>query len=56
VEARTRSLSQSECNGVMGRQVGELRDMPTTLEGTDNADVLVGGSESEVLLGLGGND
>jgi Ca2+-binding RTX toxin-like protein len=30
--------------------------MPTTLEGTDNADVLVGGSESEVLLGLGGND
>ena len=26
------------------------------VEGTDNADVLVGGSESEVLLGLGGND
>ena len=29
--------------------------MPT-IKGTDNADVLVGGSESEVLLGLGGND
>jgi Ca2+-binding RTX toxin-like protein len=30
--------------------------MPTTLQGTENADVLVGGSESEVLLGLGGDD
>jgi hypothetical protein len=30
--------------------------MPTTLQGTENADVLVGGSDSEVLLGLGGDD
>src|SRR5262245_39414495 len=30
--------------------------MPTTIQGTENADVLVGGSESEVLLGLGGDD
>jgi Ca2+-binding RTX toxin-like protein len=30
--------------------------MPTTLQGTENADVLVGGSASEVLLGLGGDD
>jgi Ca2+-binding RTX toxin-like protein len=30
--------------------------MPTTIEGTDNADILVGGAASEVLLGLGGDD
>jgi Ca2+-binding RTX toxin-like protein len=30
--------------------------MPTTLEGTDNPDVLVGGLGSDVLLGLGGDD
>ena len=30
--------------------------MPTSLQGTENADVLVGGSESEVLLGLAGDD
>src|SRR5262245_42874534 len=30
--------------------------MPTTIEGTDNADVLVGGLGSELLLGLGGDD
>ena len=30
--------------------------MPTTLQGTKNADVLVGGTGSEVLLGLAGND